>query len=310
MPRRAVPPKGRLDGDIDLGALRTFVAIAQTGSFANAGKALGITRSAAGKAMARLEVHLGARLLHRTTRRVSMTADGQTFYERCVQILNDLEEAQASVRDRPHLRGTLRLTVTEAYGRIVIIPFLKQFLLDWPDLNVEISFTDRIVDLVEEGFDLGIRVGGVAADAQLVARVIAKARPYVYAAPSYLELYGTPQDIAQLERHQRLIFGLRPGLSAWQMVDGASTPVTVNGPTRLRFDSGEAIRKAAINGIGIAYLPSFIAEPDVVAGRLVRLFPDHGGPEIPVYAVYPNRKHLAAKSRLFIDQLIATTRGG
>src|SRR5690554_3485716 len=138
------------NSNLDLGTLRIFVAIVETGSFVSGGKSLGLTRSAAGKAMARLESHLGTRLLHRTTRIVSMTVDGERFYERCVQILQDLEEAESSIRqDFPQPKGTLRLTVTEAYGRIVVLPFLRKFLAEWPELDVEVSFTDRVVDLIK-----------------------------------------------------------------------------------------------------------------------------------------------------------------
>ncbi|HIE1389162.1 TPA: LysR family transcriptional regulator [Pseudomonas aeruginosa] len=297
-----LPPAG-----FDLGAIQAFVLVAEAGSFAAGAKALGMTRSAASKAVARLESHLGVRLLHRTTRSLSLTADGQVFHERCLRILQDLSEAEASVRqDRLVPRGTLRLTVSEAYGRIVILPFLKVVLEEWPQLAVEVNFSDRLVDLVEEGFDLGIRLGTLPVDAQLVARPLTWTRPGLYAAPAYLQAHGTPQNVGDLAHCQRLIYGLRPEPTAWQLrrhdaVDDCA--IVIDGPARLRFDSGEALHQAALAGMGIAFLPSFLVETDLRAGRLVQLFPNVGGGELPIHLVYPHRRHLAARVRLFIDRL-------
>lgn len=143
MSRSKFPISPRPDSGIDLGALRAFVAVADAGSFTGGGRVLGLTRSAVGKALAKLEARLAVRLLHRTTRHVALTSEGQHFYERCVQILADLAEAEASVsQNEPSPKGQLRITVTEAFGRVVVLPFLKQFLADWPELNVEVSFTD------------------------------------------------------------------------------------------------------------------------------------------------------------------------
>ncbi len=297
-----LPPAG-----FDLGAIQAFVLVAEAGSFAAGAKALGMTRSAASKAVARLESHLGVRLLHRTTRSLSLTADGHVFHERCLRILQDLGEAEASVRqDRLVPRGTLRLTVSEAYGRIVILPFLKQVLEAWPQLAVEVNFSDRLVDLVEEGFDLGIRLGALPVDAQLVARPLTWTRPGLYAAPAHLQAHGMPQNVEDLAHCQRLIYGLRPESTAWQLRrhdTAGDRVIVIDGPALLRFDSGEALHQAALAGMGIAFLPDFLVETDLRAGRLVQLFPDVGGGELPIHLVYPHRRHLAARVRLFIDRL-------
>lgn len=298
----------------DLGAIQALVLVAEAGSFAAGAKALGMTRSAVSKAVARLESHLGVRLLHRTTRSLSLTADGQAFHDRCVRILQDLGEAEASVRqDRLVPRGTLRLTVSEAYGRIVILPFLKEVLVEWPQLAVEVNFSDRLVDLIEEGFDLGIRLGELPVDAQLVARPLAWTRPGLYAAPTYLQAHGALQNVGDLGNCQRLIYGLGPESTTWHLrrhdaVGGRET--VINGPARLRFDSGEALHQAALAGMGIAFLPAFLVEHDLRAGRLVQLFPDVGGREIPIQLVYPHRRHLAARARLFIDRLAQSLSAG
>ncbi|MBP2171229.1 DNA-binding transcriptional LysR family regulator [Erwinia toletana] len=294
-----------LSGGIELNTMRTFVAIAETGSIVAAGKALGLTRSAAGKSLARLEAHLATRLLHRTTRSVSLTADGQYFYERCIQILTDIHEAESSIRqDNPQPKGTLRLTVTSAFGRIAILPLLNDFLEKWPDLDVEISFTDRLVDLVEEGFDLGIRMGDMPDDSMMVARPITRYRPWIYASPAYLQNHGMPENIAELGAHQRLIYGLQAGSGIWRLANDDGVEVSISGNRRLRFDSGEAIKDAAVEGMGIALMPSFLAADDLHNHRLVKLFPHYAGKQIPINAIYPNRKHLAAKIRQFIDMLV------
>lgn len=302
---RSFPIDQRQDSDLDLRALRVFVAIAESGSFIAGGKARGLTRSAAGKAVARLEAHLGTRLFHRTTRSLSLTVDGQGLYERSVQILQDLAEAEASIRqDTPQPTGTLRLTVPEIYGRAVVLPFLRGFLEQWPGLDVEVSFTDRIVDLVEEGFDLSIRLGEVAQDSLLIARVVEQAQGGMYASPTYLESFGTPETLEDLTRHQRLIYGLSPRPDSWKLTAPDGTPVLISGGRLFRFDSGEAIREAAIQGMGIAYLPSSLLDTDINAGRLVTLLPSYQGSTLPIQVLYPSRKHLAAKIRLFIDGLV------
>ncbi|WP_034943297.1 LysR family transcriptional regulator [Erwinia oleae] len=293
-----------LNGEIDLNTMRAFVAIAETGSIVAGGKAMGLTRSAAGKSLARLEAHLCTRLLHRTTRTVSLTADGHYFYERCVQILTDIHEAESSIRqDNAQPKGTLRITVTSAFGRIVILPLLNAFLQKWPDLDAEISFTDRLVDLVEEGFDLGIRLGELPYDSMMIARPITRCRPFIYASPDYLHNNGMPENISDVGAHQRLIYGFHSGSGIWQLKNNDGEEVFVTGNRRLRFDSGEAIKDAAVEGMGIAFLPSFLADGDLHKKRLVKLFPTFSGKETPINALYPSRRHLAAKVRLFIDML-------
>nr|WP_240457778.1 substrate binding domain-containing protein [Halomonas socia] len=222
-----------------------------------------------------------------------------------MQILQDLAEAEASIRqDAPQPTGTLRLTVPEIYGRAVVLPFLSRFLDQWPALDVEVSFTDRIVDLIEEGFDLSIRLGEVAHDSQLIARVVEQAQGGLYASPAYLERFGIPATPGDLARHQRLIYGLSPRPGSWTLAAPDGVPVAIEGGRLFRFDSGEAIREAAIHGMGIAFLPSSLMETDVNAGRLAKLLPNLQGSTLPIQVIYPSRKHLAAKIRQFIDGLV------
>ena len=310
MSARAHPNPAIPTSELDLATLHVFVAVADAGSITGGGRARGLTRSAAGKSIARLETHLGTRLFNRTTRRLSLTADGQQFYDRCIQILHELADAEASIRqEQRQPRGTLRLTVPEIVGRVLVLPFLRSFLEQRPGMEVEMSFTDRIVDVVEEGFDLSIRLGNVPSDSLLIARVIERAHGALFAAPTYLRQHGTPGVPEDLEGHCRLLYGLHPSPDVWSLHGPDANQVTVNAGRRFRFDSGEAVREAAIEGMGIAYLPASLMADDLGAGRLVRVLPDWQGDTLPIQVIYPNRKYLAEKVRQFIDGLVAFRQG-
>ncbi|WNJ77690.1 LysR family transcriptional regulator [Cedecea neteri] len=298
-------PGTKSHSELDLGSLRVFVAIAESGSFVAGGKALGLTRSAAGKAIARLEAQLETRLFNRTTRSVALTRDGYGFYERCAQILQDIEEAEASVRQNfSSPSGVLRLSVPETWGKVVLLPFLKYIMASYPRLDIEVNFTDRVVDLVAEGFDLSLRLGDLPKDSQLIARTVQRIRPHLFASPDYLATSGTPGTPEDLRLHQRLIYGLSPQTANWTLFTASNESVVVEGHSRIRFDSGEAICAAAVAGLGIAFLPAFLVAGHVAEGTLVPVLPELGGTPLSVNVVYPNRKHLAAKVRLFIDSLV------
>jgi len=304
MQSRNIAKRLPVASDLDIGALRIFVAVAEAGSFVGGGKAVGLTRSAAGKALARLESYLGVRLFHRTTRSLSLTTEGHEFYRRSLQLLEDLAEAEASIRQdqlRPH--GTLRLTVSEGYGKAKIIPYLVTYLETAPDLAVEVSFTDRLVDLVEEGFDLAIRVGATAPNGQYITQVIDRARLGVYASPEYLLKQGTPASLTDLAHHKRLVYGLGATSTVWSLPGEDGQPVTIHGGAHARFDSGDAIRVAALAGLGIALLPSFIVEKDIALGNLVEILPKTAMNEVTIHAIYPSRRHLSIRTRSFIEGL-------
>ncbi|QEM90105.1 LysR family transcriptional regulator [Kosakonia radicincitans] len=289
---------------LDIGALRVFVAVAEAGSFVAGGKAMGLTRSAAGKALARLEAYLETRLFQRTTRRLSLTTEGHEFFNRCCRLLEDLEEAEASIRQNSPLpKGLLRLTVSEGYGKMVILPFIQAFIDNSPGISIEVSFSDRVVDLIEEGFDLAIRVGDGATSHQYITQVIDRTRPQLFVSPDYLKQRGKPESLADLKDHRRLVYGLGTASTGWNLVDKEHGRITLNGSNHVRFDSGDAIRTAAIAGLGIGYLPSFMIDRDIVEGRLVQLLPATQGEEIAIHAIYPSRRHLSLRVRAFIDGL-------
>jgi DNA-binding transcriptional LysR family regulator len=178
-------------------------------------------------------------------------------------------------------------------------------MLSWPNLAVEVNFTDGLVDIVEEGFDLAIRIRVMPTGTRLVARVIARSQFVLCAAPSYLAAHGIPQEPSDLTTHHRLAFVRRAQAFPWRLRSPGGKEIEVAEPSRFRFDSGEAIRDSAVAGLGVAYLPGFLVERDIEAQRLVPLLPSYGTEQLPIYAIYPSRRHLSAKVRLFIDLLAA-----
>jgi DNA-binding transcriptional LysR family regulator len=288
----------------NLNEILIFMSVVDEESFVAGGQAMGLTRSAAGKAVSRLEDRLGVRLLNRTTRALSMTEDGRVFYEKGLQVLAAVEEAEASVSaatGRP--RGLLRLTVPDAYGKLVVLPIVKSYLEAWPDVQAEISFTDRQADLIEEGFDLAIRIGNAAADSRLVARVVATYEAVLCASPGYLSQRGSPKSLDDLHAHDCLIFSSRNRRQGWRFRAEDGGWVKASARSRLRLDSGQAIRDAAVAGLGIAYLPTFLVEKELSDKRLRRVLPDLQAEDVTVSAIYPTRRLLEPRVRQFIDLL-------
>lgn len=290
--------------------LLVFVSVLDTGSFVAGGRALGLTRSAAAKAVARLEERLGARLLHRTTRALSPTDEGRVLHERGLAVVAAMEDAEASVGSQAgHPRGVLRLTMPDAYGRLVVFPLLRKYLAAWPEVRAEVSFTDRAADIVEEGYDLALRIGSAPPDSRLVSRVVARYRAVFVAAPSYLAERGAPACVDDFSRHDCLVFSGRDRRQRlrYRAADGAW--VQAPGRVRLRLDSGEALRDAAVAGLGIAYLLDFLVADDLAEGRLATVLPQLPLGEVEIIALYPSRRLLEPRVRRFID-LLAVELGG
>jgi DNA-binding transcriptional LysR family regulator len=282
-----------------------FMSVVDAGSFVGGGRTLGLTRSAAGKALARLESRLGVRLLNRTTRHVSLTDEGRVFHEHCLQVVAALDEAEASVGQRTGTpRGVLRLTLPGAFGRLHVLPLLRDYLRAWPEVQAEVSFTDRVADIIEEGYDLAVRINAASSDTRLVSRVVAQHRAVVCAAPSYLKARGEPQTLEELATHDCLIFSSRTRRQGWRLRQEGGAWVKVEGRSRLRLDSGEALRDAAVAGLGIALLPGFLVDDDLAKGRLKALLPSCDTGEVQILAIYPSKRHLPAKVRRFIDLMV------
>jgi DNA-binding transcriptional LysR family regulator len=289
----------------NLNEILVFMAVADEGSFIGGGNALGLTRSAAGKAITRLEDRLGVRLLNRTTRALSLTDEGRVFYERSQQILTAVDDAESSVMQGPgRPRGVLRITMPDAYGRLVILPLLQRYMQAWPDLQVDASFTDRATDIVEEGFDLAIRIGDAPPDTRLVARTISQCRTVLCAAPAYIAAHGALNSVDDLAQHQCLIFTNRNRRYAWRFLGSDGSWVKAHTRSRMRVDSGEAIRDAAVAGLGIAYLPRFLVDNHLAGGRLVQVLPALKLEQLNLVAIYPSRRLLEPRVRQFIDLMV------
>lgn len=290
----------------NLNDLAVFVAVVDAGSFAAGGQSLGLSRSAAGKAIARLESRLGTRLLQRSTRALSLTVEGQTFYAHCRTILAAVDAAEASVAgpDGGVPRGVLRVTMPDAFGRLVVLPLLQGYLDAWPDVQVELSFTDRVDDLLEDGFDLAIRIGVSNNDSSLIARVIARYPVMLCAATGYLARHGAPRNVEDLDNHDCLLFSSRLHRQSWHFPGADGSAIRVAGRSRLRLDSGDAIRSAAIAGLGIAYLPHFLIADDLASGRLQPVLAEQVSTQVDIVVLYPDRHLLEARVRRFIDLLV------
>ncbi|MBY5400719.1 LysR family transcriptional regulator [Rhizobium leguminosarum] len=290
----------------NLNDILVFMAVVDAGSFIAGGQAMGLSRSAAGKAVIRLEDRLGARLLNRTTRTLSLTDEGRMFYERGLQILASVDEAEASVAGQNSTpRGVLRLTVPDAFGRLVVLPLLEKYLRAWADIQVEVNFTDRLADIIEEGFDLAIRISATTTlDTRLVSRIIASYKARLCASPSYLAERGEPSDIDDITAHDCLIFASRNQRQGWRFRGEGGPWVKAQGRSRLRLDSVQAIRDAALAGLGIALLPDFLVADDLVAGRLQQVLPSLETADAKIVALYPDKRLLEPRVRRFIDLMV------
>ena len=277
-----------------------FVAVAETGSFTRAAARLRVSSSHVSRQLARLEDRLGARLFFRTTRRVAPTEAGQLFYGRCRRLLAERDlafEAVGDLQEQP--RGLLRLTSAVTYGERFVVPLVNDFLALHPQLSVEIHLTNEPVDLVEQRFDLAVRLGRLP-ESSLVATRLAPRAMYLCAAPAYLDRRGTPERIDDLAHHDCLV-----GTSdSWSFhEEGGERLLRPQG--RWRCNSGLAVLDAALRGAGICQLPDYYVSEHVRAGRLVALLPHNMPPNAAVWAVYPQKRHLAARVRLLIEHLRA-----
>jgi len=286
-------------------AVSTFAKVVELGSFARAAERLSVSTSAVSRQVADLEAHLDVRLLNRTTRKLSLTEAGQTFYERCVQLLADLEEAESSVRAAAVLpKGTLRLTCGVSFGVRYLAPAMAEFAAQHPPLVFDLDLSDRAVDLVDEGFDLAVRIGHVGHQG-LVSRRIGWTRPVCCASPDYVKQHGAPTTPEDLAKHECLTYTHVPVPNVWTFTDGAGATHSVRITPRHRTNNGRMGAALAVDGMGVIFEPDFIVAPEVRAGRLVRLLPGYEPARSPIAAVYPSRRHLSAKVRSFVDFLAA-----
>jgi DNA-binding transcriptional LysR family regulator len=288
-----------------LAAMQAFVRVVEAGSFVRAAERLEWSTSSLSRLIAELEEHLGVRLLNRTTRRLSLTESGQGFYERSVQLLNDLEEAEALAGQTVAApRGTIRLTCSYNVATYRIAPAVASFVARYPEVRFDVTVAERIVDLIDEGFDLAIRIGRVGSD-QLVARKIGETILMACASPAYVERRGAPAKPEDLAEHDTLTYAYAPNARTWQLLDATGAVHEVRAGGSLHANSGDMLVAAAVAGLGIVCEPDFLLGPELQAGRLVPLLPGYFGRRADIWAVYPSRRHLSVKVRLFVDHVAA-----
>ncbi len=282
-------------------SIAAFVRVVEAGSFAGAAERLGVSVSSVSRQVSELEAHLGARLLNRTTRRLSLTEPGRAFHERSVQLLADLEEAEASAgAGTVTPRGTLRVSCGVSFGVSYVAPAMGAFMARYPALRLDVELSDRVVDLVDEGFDAAVRVGAIGGQ-NLVARKVGATRLVCCASPSYIARHGEPRTPEDLARHACLLYQYAPQRDTWSFTDrqGRERKVRVSGP--FNSNNGAFLAALARDGIGIANEPDFIVGPDLRDGRLVPVLCNFKPVTSGIHVVYASRRHLSAKVRAFAE---------
>jgi DNA-binding transcriptional LysR family regulator len=286
-----------------LTSLTAFVRVVDSGGFSAAGRRLNMSTTMVSNHVQALEDRLGARLLHRTTRKVSLTEVGKAYYDRCTQILVDLEQADdiaGALQSTP--RGTLRV-----YTATHIVPFIAsvvgEFLASYPDVKVDLTMGEPNVDMIEERFDVAVRLTPPP-DSSVIIRSLATWRHVLCCSPGYLERHPRPQQLSDLSQHNCVRHVLYPFQDGWHFMDRKGVPAMVAVSGNLVTNSGETLRAAALHGVGISMAAGFLVHEDLESGRLIRLLPEYRPLEMSMSAVYPHRHHLSAKVRTFIDLLV------
>lgn len=284
--------------------MEAFATVVDQGGFTDAAKKMGISKSAVSKHVSSLEARLGARLLNRTTRRVSPTEIGLAYYDRARRVLNDAGEADAlvtSMQSAPS--GLLRISVATDFGVNHLSPVLGDFLQQYPEITVNMVLNNRFVELISEGFDMAIRVGELE-DSTLRARKLTQTTKRMIGAPSYFEKYGRPQKIDDLNEHKLLHYSNQASGNVWKITAPSGEKRQIRTAGWLTVNDGQSLLNAAISGLGIAYLPSYLFKPAIDAGLVVDAIPELPEERLGIYAVYPPGRFTQPKVRAFIDFLV------
>ena len=287
--------------------MQAFSAVVDAGSFVRAAEALQLSKTAVSRLIGDLESRLGVRLLHRTTRKLSLTAEGEVFHARCKEVLADVEEAEAEVTSRADQAvGLLRLNVPVSFGLLHLAPLWAGFLAQHPKVTLDVTLSDRVVDLVDEGYDLAVRIARLPASS-LVSRKLTSTRLVLCASPDYLRRHGSPAHPSELAEHAVMAYSLLSIGENWAF-EGPDGPVSVKASPRLRSNSGDTCRSVALAHAGIVLQPTFLVGDALQSGELVEVLPHYRALELDVYAVYPSRQHLTPKVRLLVDHLVEAFR--
>ncbi|MDB5801285.1 MAG: LysR family transcriptional regulator [Rhodocyclales bacterium] len=288
-----------------LTGIDVFVQAVDAGSFALAASRLGVTRSAIAKNIARLEQRLGTRLFHRTTRTQTLTEDGLAYYERCARALAEIDAAEGALdAGRREPVGRLRVTAPVVFGRMCVAPCLLQLTTRFARLDIDMTFTDSVIDLVGEGYDLGVRIGALPDSSSLSARKLGSMRMVICTAPEYLQRHGTPTSIDALSEHSGVVYKQGQGEVPWVLTDETGTLRAARVKSRIRVDDLQAILDAALAGVGLVWLPCWLVKEHLRSGKLVVVFGGEITRPNPIHAVWPHTRHLPAKTRVAIDALL------
>ena len=287
----------------DLQRMAIFARVVEAKSFSGAARHLNLSKSLVSKQITQLEKSLGARLLNRTTRALSVTDAGAVFYEHCMRIVEEMEEAKLAVsRLHSEPRGLLRISSSVAFGRLHVAPAVAEFLRLYPEVRIDMVTTDRFVDLAEEGYDVVIRIVGEPAP-NVVARKLAPVKRSMCATPEYFARHGIPQTLSDLRRHNCLTYTYFMPQDSWRL-RGPDGDIAVPAPGNLRLNDDDALAETVLSGLGIAVLPTFIIGKELQSGRLRSVLSEYIPLERHIYAVYLPTRHLSAKVRGFIDFLL------
>lgn len=293
-----------------LTGMAVFVAAVEEGSLVSAARRFGLSPSMAGKHVSALEAQLQARLLQRSTRRLALTDVGRTYYTRCKEILEAIQDADNEIQEaQESVRGLLRISAPVTFSAMHLGPVVADFLEIYPDVSIETLLSDRHIDLLAEEVDLAIRIGKLR-DSDLIAKRLASCRMVFCAAPSFLERHGTPRTVEHLCEAPRLVFTDAVSPGDWMLTDPHGQDHAIEGPVRLASNNMQMLLGAALAGAGIAYGPSFVFGPSIATGLLCHLLSDHKTLDLPIHAVYPTKRHASSKLRRFVDHLAEQIGGG
>lgn len=286
-----------------------YVETLRTGSFTAAGERLGLTGSAVGKSVTRLEQKLGTKLLHRTTRNLTPTPEGQRFFDGWVAILDEIESLELGVvAGSSQISGRLNIHLPAAFGRRHVMPILARLSCEYPSLDMSVSFTERRINLIDEGVDLVVRIGTLEDDADLVARKLGRQRLVVCASPAYLERKGIPSLPAELTEHDCIIGSRRSSQPAWLFCQPSGESFSQVIRARYDFSDGDAMVEATLNGMGLCQLPTWLVNEYLSTGALVTVLDQWAGAEMPIHAVWPRSRYLKPRQRIVIDALLDEAR--
>jgi len=287
--------------------MKTFAAVVDGGSFVRAADALDMSKPAVSRHVAELEQRLGVRLLQRTTRKLSLTEEGRLFYGRCKTLLTDVEVAEEEITAKSiAVKGLIRVNVPVSFGLWELAPLWPDFMGKFPDVELDITFADRMVDLVEEGYDLAIRIARLP-NSSMISRKLASTRLVLCASPAYLKKHGKPKHPSELVDHAVLSYSLLSTGDQWNFV-GPDGAVSVTVKPIMRTNSGDTCVAAARKNKGVVLQPSFMVNADLHSGALVELMPAYRSIEFGIYAVYPTRQYVSPKVRALIDFLVTALR--